>query len=84
MAALEPWPISDPIPNHESNSTTTAALDSYIKTLTTAKITVEILAVKATFESAIVILTLVRVRILVLPPPCSISSPEILPGRDYE
>ena len=68
MTALEPWAVSDPIPNPESNSATTATLDSYIKNLTAAKITVEIPAVKATFESAIVILTLIRVRILALLP----------------
>ena len=65
---VTPWAVSDPTPNSESNSATTATLDTYIKTLTAAKITVESPAVKATFESAIAILTLVRVGILVLPP----------------
>jgi hypothetical protein len=55
-------------PNVESHSATTAAFDADIGTLTAAKDTLEIIPVKVVFESVIVILTLVRVRVLILLP----------------
>ena len=66
MATFEPWAAGDPPLNSKSNPATTAVLNTNIKTLTTAKNTVEITPVKAAFELAIAILTLVRVGILVL------------------
>ena len=62
MATLEPWAAGDPPLNPEFNSATA----TNIKTLTAAKNTVEITPVKAAFELAIAILTLVRVSIPVL------------------
>ena len=56
------------LPNVGSRSTTTAVLNADIETLTTARDTLEIIPVKAVFESVIVILTLVRVRDPVLSP----------------
>ena len=61
MALLEP-------PNVGSRSTTTVVLNADIETLTAIKDTLEIIPVKAVFESVIVILTLVRVRDPVLSP----------------
>ena len=68
MSTFEPWAIGDATPNPESNSATTAVLNTDIETLTAAKITIEIAPVKAAFELAIAILTLVRVRISALFP----------------
>ena len=60
------WVVGDPTPDSGSNSATIAVLDADIETLTATKNTVKIKLVKAAFESAVVILTVVRVR------PCSI------------
>ena len=63
MAALEPWVGGDIPPDVASHSTTTAVLNAGIEILTTSKDTADSTTpVKAVFESAIVILTLVRVR----------------------
>jgi hypothetical protein len=58
------------IPDAGSHSATTAVLDAEIETLSAAKDTSEIIPVKVVFESVVVILTLVRVRVPVLSP-CS-------------
>ena len=58
-------------PNVESLSTTTAALNADIDTLTAAEHALEIIPVKVVFESVIVILTLVRVRTPVLSLVCA-------------
>jgi hypothetical protein len=52
--------LSDDIGSH---SATTAALNAGIETLIAAKDTLEIIPAKAVFESVIIILTLVRVRV---------------------
>ena len=51
--------------NAESHSVTTTVLNTNIATLTAFKGTLKASPVKAVFESVIVILTLVRVRVLV-------------------
>ena len=63
MTTPEPWAIGDTPPNVESRSTTTAILNSDIETLTALKNTTKATPVKAVFESVVVILTLVRVRL---------------------
>ena len=68
MSTFEPWAVGDATSNPESNSATTAVLNTDIETLTAAKITIEIAPVKAAFELAIAILTLVRVRVSALLP----------------
>jgi hypothetical protein len=73
--------LPDP-PNVESHSATTAALNADIETLTAAKGTLEIIPVKVVFESVIVILTLVRVRVPVFPLACAHFS-IIRLERDY-
>ena len=66
MPASVSWAAGDPTPNLKSNSTMTVALDGYIEALTAAKSTVEITPVKAVFESTIAILTLIRVKNIIL------------------
>jgi len=66
MVTFEPWAIGNTPPNVGSHSAATAALNADIATLTVAKDTLEIVPVKVLFESAIVILGLVRVGITVL------------------
>ena len=68
MAALEPWAVGDIRPDVANYSTTTAVLNAGIETLTALKGIVETTPVEAVFESATAILTLVRVRFLVLFP----------------
>lgn len=68
MAAFESWVVGNPFPDPKSKLVTTAVLNIYIETLTAAKNTVEITSVRAAFELAITILTLVRVRVPVLFP----------------
>ena len=65
MITFEPWAVCSTSPNIESRSTTTAMLNTDIQTLTVFKNTTKATAVKAIFESAVVILTLVRVRLYV-------------------
>ena len=60
------WAVCDATLNSGSNSETIAVLDADIETLTATKNTVKITLVKAAFESAVVILTVVRVS------PCSV------------
>ena len=57
---------SDVTPNPESDSATTEVLNTKIKTLIAFKDVVEDTPLKAMFESVILILTIVRVRLLVL------------------
>ena len=65
MTTIDPWGIGDIPPDVSNCSTTTVVLNTGIKTLIGFKDIVEIAPVKAVFESAIVILTLVRVSLLV-------------------
>ena len=67
MAASEPWVVGD-TPDVELHSVTTAMLGADIETLAAFKDTIQPTPVKAVFESVIGILTLVRVRSLVLFP----------------
>ena len=55
-------------PDVKSHSETTAVFNADIESITAAKDAEEIIPVKVVFESVIVILTLVRVRGLVLSP----------------
>ena len=66
MTTPESWATGDVPPNVSNCSTTTVVLNSGIKTLTAFKDIVEAIPVKPVFEAAITILTLVRVRLLVL------------------
>ena len=68
MTTLEPWPAGGIRPDVANHSTTTAVLNAGIETLTALKGIVETTPVEAVFESATVILTLVRVGFLVLFP----------------
>lgn len=61
MTAFDPWPAGNAAPNPKSGSAAAAVLNADIEILTTARNVVEITSVKTTFESAIAILTLVRV-----------------------
>ena len=81
MTVLEPQVVVDVPPNVEGNSTTTAVLNADIRILTAFKDIVETAPGKGVFESAIVILTLIRVRLLVLLRSCTHSS-VVRPGRD--
>ena len=67
MAASEPWAVGD-TPDVELHSVTTAMLSADIETLAAFKDTIQPTPVKAVFESVIGILTLVRVKSLVLFP----------------
>jgi hypothetical protein len=58
-------------PNIGSHSATAAVLNADIETLAVAKDTLEIIPVKAVFESVIVILALVRVRVPFCPLACT-------------
>jgi len=51
-------------PSTESHSEAAAALNAGIESLTTAKDAIEIIPIRAVFESVISILGLVRVRVL--------------------
>lgn len=68
MTIFEPWAAGDTLPNVRSHPAATAALNADIGTLTAAKDALEIIPVKVLFESVIVILGLVRVRVTVLLP----------------
>ena len=68
MATLEPWGVDDIPPTIEHHPSITTILNSDIETLTALKDTLEATHIKPIFESIIVILTLVRVRLLVLFP----------------
>ena len=75
MTTHESRAVDDVSSNVVNQSATTAALNAEIETLAAFKSSVENTRVKAIFESAIVILTLVRVRLLVMflfsnPPIC--------------
>jgi len=68
MATPESWGV-DGIPSTvEHRPAITATLNTHIETLTVLKGTLEATPIKPVFESLIVILTLVRVRLLVLFP----------------
>ena len=76
LYCVAPLAVGDPIFDPEYSLGTTAVLttlDADIETLTIDMTAVEITAVKATFESAISILTLVMVRIPTLP--CFLQHP---------
>ena len=81
MTVLDPQAVVDVPPSVEDNSMTTAMLNADIRILTTFKDVVGTTPVKAVFESVIVILTLIRVRLLVLLRSCAHSS-VVRPGRD--
>ena len=66
MTTSEPWAIGDTPPDSGYHTATTAVLNTDIETLTASKDTVKAAPVKAVFESVVAILTLVRVRLLVL------------------
>ena len=68
MATFEPWGINDILSAIEHRSAVTATLNTDIETLTAFKDTLNPTPVTPIFESIIVILTLVRVRLLVLFP----------------
>ena len=68
MTTLEPWAVGEIRPDVANYSTTTAVLNAGLETLTALKDTVGTTPMKAIFESTIIILTLVRVRLLVLFP----------------
>jgi len=68
MATLEPWGADDTPSTIENHPAVTAILNTDIETFTAFKDTLKDTPVKAIFESIIVILTLVRVRLLVLFP----------------
>ena len=63
MITFEPPMVDGPTPDPESNPAITTVLNTNIKALTAAKNTVGIIPAKATFESTIAILTIVRVRV---------------------
>ena len=67
MAASEAWAVGD-TPDVEFHSVTTAMLSADIETIAAFKDTIQPTPVKAVFESVIGILTLVRVKSLVLFP----------------
>jgi len=66
MATLEPWGVDDVLSTIEHHSSTATILNTDIETLTVFKDTLKATPIKPIFESFIVILTLVRVRLLVL------------------
>ena len=70
MTVPESWTVNDMTSNPELNPATATilALNTDIDTFTAAKDMTETTPMKATFESAVSILTLVRVRVLVLLP----------------
>jgi len=68
MATLEPWGADDIPSTIEHHPAMTAILNTDIETLTAFKDTLKANPVKPIFESIIAILTLVRVRLLVLFP----------------
>jgi len=72
MTTLEPRAVGDIPPNVGYHSAITTALNTNIETLTALKNVVETTPMKPVFESALIILTLVRVW---LPDPLSFSSP---------
>ena len=67
MTTFEPWAAGDTRPDVGARSATCAALNADIRALGAAKDVVEIVSVKAVFESVISILALVRVRVSVSP-----------------
>lgn len=69
MATLGPWEVDDIPFTIEDHPAVTAVLNADIETFTAFKDTLKDTPVKAIFESIIVILTLVRVRLLVLSHP---------------
>jgi len=68
MTTPKPWAVGDTPLNVEHQPAITSVLTAEIKTLTDFKDIIESTPVKAVFESVITILTLVRVRLLVLFP----------------
>jgi len=68
MTTTEPWAVGDTPLDIEHQPAITAVLNAEIETLTNLKYTIESAPVKAVFEAVVVILTLVRVRLLVLFP----------------
>lgn len=68
MTTFEPWGVGDTPPNIWSHLAAIAALNADIGTLTAAKDTLEVIPAKVLFESVIVILGLVRVRVTVFLP----------------
>ena len=65
MTTPEPWAVSDTLPD-KHHSTAAAVLSAGLKPLTALKDTTEVTPVKKVFESAVVVLTLVKVKILVV------------------
>lgn len=68
MTTPEPCAVGNPSLDTDHHSATTAVLSAGVESLTALKETVEIPSVKVAFESVIVILNLVRVRMFVLLP----------------
>ena len=68
MATLEPWSVDDIPSTVEHRSAIAAILSTDIETLTTFKDTLNATPARPIFESIVVILTLIRVRLLVPPP----------------
>ena len=64
---VEPWTMENIRSGVETHSTTTAALNADIETLTAAKDSIEIAPLKVAFESVIDVLGLVRVRVSFCP-----------------
>lgn len=64
MTIFDPGPAGNAAPNPQSGLAAAAVLNVDIEILTAARNAVEITSVKTTFESAIAILTLVRVGLL--------------------
>ena len=67
MATFEPFGVDNVPSTVEHYSTITATLNTDIEALTALKDTLKATPAKPIFESIIVILTLVRVRVLLLP-----------------
>ena len=67
MTTLESWALGGALPG-VGRSATVAVLSADVESLTALKCSVEITSMKAIFESVIVILTIVMVRMLLLLP----------------
>ena len=67
MTTPEPWAVGDTLPDAEHHSTKIAVLSADVESLTAVRDSVETTAIKTVFESVIDILTLVKVRMSVLP-----------------
>ena len=81
MTTLESWAVGDISPDILDSSMTTAVLNASIETLTALNDVVETTSMREVFNSVIVILTLVRVRLLV---PLPLLYPLILIGGDQD